>query len=67
MGHSTKDWVGLYLVGTSDYDQLAWFYTGAANTGHMTFYAPAAGQYEFRMFQNDGYTRAAVSGQVSVK
>ena len=67
MNHSAKDWVGLYLAGSSDTNQLAYFYTGTANTGHMTFYAPASGQYEFRMFQNDGYTRVAVSNGVTVK
>jgi hypothetical protein len=33
----------------------------------MTFYAPSSGQYEFRMFQNDGYTRVAVSEAFTVR
>lgn len=67
VNHSAKDWVGLYFAGSTDNNQLAYFYTGTANTGRMTFYAPASGQYEFRMFQNGGYTRVAVSNAVTVK
>ena len=67
-GHSGKDWVGLYAVGAADTNMLAWQYTGTAVLGHLFFALPArAGQFEFRYFMNDGFTRAAQSGQVVVQ
>ncbi|MDQ3566153.1 MAG: hypothetical protein M3436_19400 [Pseudomonadota bacterium] len=66
-GRSTTDWVGLYRVGDPDETFVAWKYTGGTASGSRNFTAPAqAGQYDFRYFLADGYTRAASSGQVTV-
>jgi hypothetical protein len=47
---------------------LGWIYVGAGvTTKSWTIAAPAApGTYEFRLFLNDGYTRAATSPTVTV-
>jgi hypothetical protein len=65
-GHSAKDWIGLYHVSDPDTSMLTWQYVGSATTGHVTFTAPGAGQYEFRYFLNDGLSRAATSDRVTV-
>ncbi len=65
--HSPTDWVGLYRSGDPDTDFLSWQYTGSPTAGSMTFTAPLpAGQYEFRYFLDDGFTRAATSNTVTV-
>ncbi|HEV2764975.1 MAG TPA: hypothetical protein VGV38_18475, partial [Pyrinomonadaceae bacterium] len=66
-GHSTLDWVGLYRVGAPDNSYIAYQYADSSTSGQMTFIAPSEeGQYEFRMFVNDGWTRAATSNPVTV-
>ena len=65
--HSASDWVGLYRVGASDYEYLAWQYTGGSAAGVMGFAAPAEpGQYELRYFLEDGFSRVLVSDAVTV-
>lgn len=66
-GHPATDWIGLYSVGDPDTSLIAWQYTEGAAAGSMTFTAPQpAGQYEFRCFTNDTFTRVATSNQVTV-
>jgi hypothetical protein len=65
-GHSAKDWIGLFHVSDPDTSMLTRQYVGGATTGHVTFTAPGAGQYEFRYFLNDGLSRAATSDRVTV-
>jgi hypothetical protein len=68
VGHSAKDWVGLYAAGDPDTGFLAWQYTGAATTGRLSFVAPErTGEYEFRYFLDDGFTRAAMGNRVTVQ
>jgi subtilisin family serine protease len=65
-----KDWLGFVAVGTTDgpgkYPQ--WTYVGAGVTSRTwTVTAPTTpGQYEFRYFPNDSYTRLASSPPVTV-
>ena len=65
-----RAWLGFTAVGTPDganqYPQ--WTYIGAGvTTRTWTVTAPSApGQYEFRLFPNEGYTRAATSPAVTV-
>ena len=67
-GHSATDWIGLYRVGDSDTDYLDFAYAGDGTTGVLTFTAPdTPGDYEFRYFLNDTFTRAATSNTVSVQ
>jgi hypothetical protein len=67
VSHSVTDWVGLFIVGAADTNFIAWQYIGAAASGTITFTSPSqSGQYELRYFLNDGFTRAAISNQVTV-
>jgi acid phosphatase len=66
-GRPGNDWIGLFKVGTSDTSYISWRYTGGASSGSATFTAPSqTGQYEFRYFLNDGYTKAVQSNVVTV-
>ena len=67
-GGST-DWLGLGAVGTADVgSNVRWTYVGAGvTTRTWTVNVPATtGQYEFRLFLNDGYVRAATSPAFAV-
>jgi pectin methylesterase-like acyl-CoA thioesterase len=65
-GHAAKDWVGLYAAGAADTNIIAWQYTGTATTGRLTFPAQTRpGQYEFRYFLNDGFTKVATGNRLS--
>ena len=65
-----KDWLGFAAVGTTDGPgkYLQWIYVGAGvTTRTWTVTAPTTpGQYEFRFFPNDTYTRLATSPAVTV-
>ena len=65
-GHSAQDWIGLFVAGADDANPVSRQFTGAATTGRTTFTPPAPGTYEFRMFVNNGTTRAAVSTPFAV-
>jgi hypothetical protein len=65
-GGST-DWLGLAAVGAPNTSFVSWTYVGAGvTTRSWTPPTPAPGTYEFRLFLNDGYTRAATSPSVTV-
>jgi len=68
LGGST-DWLALAAVGAADATYLQWTYVGAGvTTRTWTVTMPTApGQYEFRLFLNNGFTRAATSPPVTVK
>jgi subtilisin len=66
---SATDWLALARVGTPDTQYLQWTYLGA---GHTTFnwtvaMPMTAGDYEFRLYPNGGFTRAATSPTVTVE
>jgi endonuclease/exonuclease/phosphatase family metal-dependent hydrolase len=66
-GRPANDWIGLFNVGTSDTSYISWRYTGGASSGSTTFIAPSqTGQYEFRYFTNNSYTKVATSSTVTV-
>jgi len=62
------DWLGLFQVGAPDTSYLQWTYVGAGVTARTwTINMPdATGQYEFRLFPNNGYVQAATSPAVTV-
>ena len=64
----TNDWLALAPVGSADSNVLQWTYVGAGvTTRTWTVTMPTtAGAYEFRLFLNAGYTRAATSPAVTV-
>jgi len=62
------DWIGMYLVGSMNYETYDMDYTNGATSGTMTFTAPdETGFYEFRLFPNDEFDPVlAVSNTVAV-
>ncbi len=66
-GRPATDWVGLYAAGASDAEMLDWQYTQGTTSGSLIFEAPwDNGNYEFRYFLEDGFTRVAVSNSMSI-
>ncbi len=72
---SSTDWVALYPAAAADGSYLDWRYLNGATVApsaglteaSVTFTMPATpGAYEFRFFANDGFTRLATSGPVTV-
>jgi hypothetical protein len=68
LGGST-DWLAFAAAAASDSSYLQWTYVGAGvTTRTWTITVPnTAGTYQFRLFLNDGYTRAATSPTVTVQ
>lgn len=53
-------WIGIYRAGTEDRGYLEWTYLNAQRSGSYTFNTTlSAGNYEVRLFQDNGYTRIA--------
>jgi len=64
---NARDWVGLYREGAVDRQFVNYQYTQGLRSGDLSFELPSEpGRYEFRLFENDGYGRLAVSGVVDV-
>ncbi len=62
-----QDWLALAAVGAANTSYLQYVYVGAGvTTRTWTVTISAAGTYEFRLFLNNGYTRAATSPTVTV-
>jgi hypothetical protein len=60
-----RDWLGLAAVGSANTSYVAWTYVGSGVTTRTWTVTLAAGTWEFRLFQNDGYTRLATSPTVT--
>ena len=74
---TTRDWLALYAPGTADSNNyLAWMYVscsqtagGASASGACPLTIPGTlvnGNYELRLFANDGFTRLATSPLIAV-
>jgi len=73
---TTTDWIGLYMPGAANTAYLAWIYVscsqmaGAAMAaGSCAFTIPSGmtpGTYELRLLANNGFTRLATSGALTV-
>lgn len=69
-----RDWIGLYPPGAGDSGFISWAYVNCSRSagapvaaGSCPFVGPTAnGNYEFRLFANDGYSRLATSNLFSV-
>jgi hypothetical protein len=63
-----EDWLALADASAPDTSYVTWTYVGAGVTSRT--WAPTApttgGPYEFRLFLNGGYTRAATSSQITI-
>jgi hypothetical protein len=63
-----RDWVGLFREGATDQAYVTWAYTEGQRAGQLAFDAPdEPGHYEFRLLENDGYTRLATSRPFEVR
>ena len=62
------DWLALAQTGTPNTSYIQYSYVGAnVTTRTWTFTMPnTPGTYEFRLFPNNGYTRAATSPPIAV-
>ena len=61
------DWLALAVAGAPNTSYLQWTYVGAGVTSRTWTVTPASpGAYEFRLFPNGGYTRAATSSTLTV-
>ena len=65
---NSNDWLALAGVGDPDRTYLTWIYVSAgATTASWTVIMPATpGDYEFRLFENGGFTRIGTSPTVTV-
>lgn len=64
----SQDWIGLYREDADDRSYLSWQYIDGLRSGSRTFSAPnEPGRYNFRLFENNGYTRLAVSETFEVR
>lgn len=62
VSHPEKDWLGLYKAGAEAGGFGAWVYIGIGVIGQATFNAPSAdGQYEIRLYRDDGFNLLATS------
>jgi subtilisin family serine protease len=66
-GHGgASDWLALAVAGSPDTSYLAWTYVGGGVRSRSWTVTPASpGTYEFRLFLNNGFTRAATSPPVT--
>jgi hypothetical protein len=66
-GSSAKDWIGLYAVGATNKQYLAWVWTGGATAGTANFKLTGiSGDFEFRYLLDNNYTDVARSGVIHV-
>ncbi len=66
---TSTDWIGVYVPGAPDSPALEWRYTTGTASGNVTHTLSGTrspGEYELRLFANDGYTRLATSGLFTV-
>ncbi len=62
----SSDWLAVATVGSPDTAYLQWTYVGAGVTNRTwTVSLGSAGTYEFRLFRNNGYTKAATSPAIT--
>jgi hypothetical protein len=61
----SSDWLALATVGSPDTAYLQWTYVGAGVTNRTWTVTLGTGTYEFRLFRNNGYTKAATSPAVT--
>ena len=65
-GNAT-DWVGMYQVGATNTQYLAYQYMNGQTSATLTFTMPTTvANYEFRFLPNNGYTSTATSATVIV-
>ncbi len=62
------DWIAFASTAAANTSYITFVYVGSTTTRTWTVNAPATpGTYEFRLFLNNGYTRAATSPPITVR
>lgn len=59
-----NDWIGMYKSGSSDNSYMTKQYLNGNENGTVTLEAPDPGSYNFRLFENDSFTKLATSNNV---
>jgi nitrous oxidase accessory protein len=62
-----SDWIAMYKSGSPDSSYISRLYLDGNENGTLTLEAPDPGSYDFRLFQNDSYTKLATSNSVEAK
>lgn len=62
----SRNWVGLFETGDSNREAVRWQYLSSKTNGTLSFTAPAAGTYEFRLFYNNSYDDEVTSRKFTV-
>ena len=62
-----SDWIAMYKSGSPDTSFTSRQYLGGKENGTVILDAPDPGVYDFRIFENDSYTRLATSSSIEVK
>lgn len=60
------NWIGLFEVGDDNREYQSWQYLRDSSSGTVTFTAPGAGSYEFRLFYDDSYDDELTSRRITV-
>lgn len=60
------NWIGLFETGDDNDEYQSWQYLKDSSSGSVTFTAPGAGTYEFRLFYDDGYNDVLTSRKITV-
>ena len=63
---NTYDWLALAPAGSGDSSYSAWVYVGATSAVWQVNMPTTPGNYEIRLFENNGYTRLATSQTITV-
>lgn len=63
---TATDWVGMYVAGAANGDQIAHVYTNGTSSGSRVARLPNPGVYEFRLFSNNTHTLLATSNRVVI-
>ena len=64
---SSRNWLGLYLVGNDNRSFVKWVYLDNDDNGSERFTIDNRGEYEFRLFLNNTYTDVVTSVRVEVE
>lgn len=62
-----NDWIAMYRSGSPDTSYINRQYLDGKENGTLILDSPDPGSYDFRMFENDSYTRLAASNSVTVR
>jgi nitrous oxidase accessory protein len=62
-----NDWIAMYKSGSPDGSYVTRQYLNGNENGTVTLEAPDPGSYDFRIFENDSFTKLATSNNIEAK